>query len=143
MTKESLDTYYDELNTTLGEALIAPTKIYVKALKNIKNKGVKVKGCSHITGGGFFENVPRMLPDNKKAIVKKDSYEVPPIFKLIQRVGNIEEDMMYNTFNMGIGMIVAVDKDDVEATMSAIKETDNECYVVGSIVDGEKGIELC
>jgi phosphoribosylformylglycinamidine cyclo-ligase len=143
MTKESLDTYYDELNTTLGEALIAPTKIYVKALKNIKNKGVKVKGCSHITGGGFFENVPRMLPDNKKAIVRKDSYEVPPIFKLIQRVGNIEEDMMYNTFNMGIGMIVAVDKDDVEATMSAIKETDNECYVVGSIVDGEKGIELC
>jgi phosphoribosylformylglycinamidine cyclo-ligase len=127
MTKESLDTYYDELNTTLGEALIAPTKIYVKALKNIKNKGVKVKGCSHITGGGFFENVPRMLPDNKKAIVKKDSYEVPPIFKLIQRVGNIEEDMMYNTFNMGIGMIVAVNKDDVEATMSAIKETDNEC----------------
>jgi phosphoribosylformylglycinamidine cyclo-ligase len=143
MTKESLDTYYDELNTTLGEALIAPTKIYVKALKNIKNKGVKVKGCSHITGGGFFENVPRMLPDNKKAIVRKDSYEVPPIFKLIQRVGNIEEDMMYNTFNMGIGMIVAVNKDDVEATMSAIKETDNECYVVGSIVDGEKGIELC
>jgi phosphoribosylformylglycinamidine cyclo-ligase len=143
MTKESLDTYYDELNTTLGEALIAPTKIYVKALKNIKNKGVKVKGCSHITGGGFFENVPRMLPENKKAIVRKDSYEVPPIFKLIQRVGNIEEDMMYNTFNMGIGMIVAVNKDDVEATMSAIKETDNECYVVGSIVDGEKGIELC
>ena len=131
MTKESLDTYYDELGKTLGEALIAPTKIYVKALKNIKKQGVTIKGCSHITGGGFFENVPRMLPDGVKAVIKKDSYEVPAIFKLIQKNGNIEENMMYNTFNMGLGMIIAVDKADVEKTMAAIKEAGEECYVVG------------
>ena len=143
MTKESLDTYYDELGKTLGEALIAPTKIYVKALKNIKKQGVTIKGCSHITGGGFFENVPRMLPDGVKAVIKKDSYEVPAIFKLIQKNGNIEENMMYNTFNMGLGMIIAVDKADVEKTMAAIKEAGEECYVVGSIEAGEKVAELC
>ena len=143
MTKESLDTYYDELGKTLGEALIAPTKIYVKALKNIKKQGVTIKGCSHITGGGFFENVPRMLPDGVKAVIKKDSYEVPAIFKLIQKNGNIEENMMYNTFNMGLGMIIAVDQADVEKTMAAIKEAGEECYVVGSIEAGEKVAELC
>ena len=143
MTKESLETYYDELGKTLGEALIAPTKIYVKALKNIKKQGVTIKGCSHITGGGFFENVPRMLPDGVKAVIKKDSYEVPAIFKLIQKNGNIEENMMYNTFNMGLGMIIAVDKADVEKTMAAIKEAGEECYVVGSIEAGEKVAELC
>ncbi len=143
MTKESLDTYYDELGKTLGEALIAPTKIYVKALKNIKKQGVTIKGCSHITGGGFFENVPRMLPDGVKAVIKKDSYEVPAIFKLIQKNGNIEEKMMYNTFNMGLGMIIAVDQADVEKTMAAIKEAGEECYVVGSIEAGEKVAELC
>ena len=143
MTKESLDTYYDELGKTLGEALIAPTKIYVKALKNIKKQGVTIKGCSHITGGGFFENVPRMLPDGVKAVIKKDSYEVPAIFKLIQKNGNIEENMMYNTFNMGLGMIIAVDKADVEKTMAAIKEAGEECYVVGSVEAGEKVAELC
>ena len=143
MTKESLGTYYDELGKTLGEALIAPTKIYVKALKNIKKQGVTIKGCSHITGGGFFENVPRMLPDGVKAVIKKDSYEVPAIFKLIQKNGNIEENMMYNTFNMGLGMIIAVDKADVEKTMAAIKEAGEECYVVGSVEAGEKVAELC
>ena len=143
MTKESLETYYDELGKTLGEALIAPTKIYVKALKNIKKQGVTIKGCSHITGGGFFENVPRMLPDGVKAVIKKDSYEVPAIFKLIQKNGNIEENMMYNTFNMGLGMIIAVDKADVEKTMAAIKEAGEECYVVGSVEAGEKVAELC
>ena len=143
MTKESLETYYDELGKTLGEALIAPTKIYVKALKNIKKQGVTIKGCSHITGGGFFENVPIMLPDGVKAVIKKDSYEVPAIFKLIQKNGNIEENMMYNTFNMGLGMIIAVDKADVEKTMAAIKEAGEECYVVGSVEAGEKVAELC
>ena len=111
MTKESLDTYYDELGKTLGEALIEPTRIYVKALKNVKNAGVRIKGCSHITGGGFFENVPRMLPENVRAIIKKDSYPVPALFDLIQKNGNIEEHMMYNTFNMGIGMVLVVAKE--------------------------------
>ena len=143
ITKESLDTYYEELGTTLGEALIAPTKIYVKALKSIKNAGVTIKGCSHITGGGFYENIPRMLPENICAVVKKDSYEVLPIFKLMQKVGGIEETMMYNTFNMGLGMIVAVAKEDVDATMEAIKAAGETPYVVGHCEAGEKGVRLC
>lgn len=143
MTKESLETYYDELGKTLGEALLAPTKIYVKALKSIKNKGVKVKGCSHITGGGFFENVPRMLPDGVKAVIKKESYEVPAIFHLIAKNGQVAEDMMYNTFNMGLGMVIAVDSADVETAMAAIEEAGEKCYVIGSIEAGDKGVELC
>ena len=143
MSKESLDTYYDELQKTLGEALIEPTRIYVKALKNVKKAGVKVKGCSHITGGGFYENVPRMLPENAKAIIQKDSYPVPPIFGLIQKNGNIEEKMMYNTFNMGLGMVLAVDPADVDKTMEAIKAAGDTPYVVGKITDGEKGVTLC
>ena len=143
MTKESLNTYYDELGTTLGEALIAPTRIYVKALKNIKEAGVRVRACSHITGGGFYENIPRMLVDGVKAVVKKDSYPIPPIFTLMAKVGNIEEQMMYNTFKMGLGMIVAVDKDDVDATMEAIKAAGDKPYIVGHIEAGEKGVELC
>lgn len=143
MTKESLDTYYDELGKTLGEALIAPTKIYVKALKSIKNSGVKVKGCSHITGGGFYENIPRMLPDDVKAVVKKDSYDVPAIFKLLAKKGDIAEEMMYNTFNMGLGMVVAVDSKDVDQAMEAIKAAGEEPYVVGYIEAGEKGVTLC
>ena len=143
ITKESLDTYYDELGTTLGEALIAPTKIYVKALKSIKNAGVRVKGCSHITGGGFYENIPRMLPENICAVVKKDSYKVLPIFKLMQKVGGIEETMMYNTFNMGLGMIVAVAKEDADKVMEAIKAAGETPYVVGYCENGEKGVRLC
>lgn len=143
MTKESLDTYYDELGKTLGEALIEPTRIYVKALKNVKNAGVRIKGCSHITGGGFFENVPRMLPENVRAIIKKESYPVPALFDLIQKNGNIEEHMMYNTFNMGLGMVIAVNPEDVEATMKAIEEAGDKCYVVGNIVEGDKGVDLC
>ncbi len=143
MTKESLDTYYEELGTTLGEALIVPTRIYVKALKSVKNAGVKVKGCSHITGGGFYENIPRMLPEGIKAVVKKDSYDVPAIFKLLQKTGNIEEQMMYNTYNMGLGMILAVDPEDVDKTMAAIKEAGDTPYIVGSCEAGEKGVTLC
>ena len=143
MTKESLDTYYDELGKTLGEALIEPTRIYVKALKNVKNAGVRIKGCSHITGGGFFENVPRMLPENVRAIIKKESYPVPALFGLIQKNGNIEEHMMYNTFNMGLGMVIAVNPEDVETTMKAIEEAGDKCYVVGNIVEGDKGVDLC
>ena len=143
MSKESLETYYDELGTTLGEALLAPTRIYVKMMKSIKNAGVKVKGCSHITGGGFYENIPRMLPDGVKAVVKKDSYEIPAIFKLMQKKGNLDEHMMYNTFNMGLGMVLAVDPSDVDKTMEAIKASGETPYIVGSVEVGEKGAEVC
>ena len=143
MTAEGLNTYYDCLGKTLGEALLAPTRIYVKALKSIKKAGVAVKACSHITGGGFYENVPRMLKDGVRAVIKKDSYEVPAIFKLLQEKGNIAEEMMYNTFNMGIGMIVAVDPADAEKAMEAIRAAGDTPYVIGSIEEGEKGVTLC
>lgn len=142
MTKESLDTYYDELGMTLGEALIAPTRIYVKALKAVKDAGVRVKACSHITGGGFYENIPRMLPEGKRAVVEKDSYEIPAIFKLMAEKGNVSQQMMYNTYNMGLGMIVAVDPKDVDKAMEAMKSAGDVPYVVGKIVDGEKGVDL-
>ncbi len=142
MTKESLDTYYDELGKTLGEALIAPTRIYVKALKSLKNAGVTVKACSHITGGGFYENVPRMLIDGMHAVIEKASYPVPPIFKMIQKNGDIAEQMMYNTFNMGLGMIVAVDPADADKAMEAIKAAGDSPYIVGHIEAGEKGVTL-
>ena len=131
------------MGKTLGEALLAPTRIYVKALKNVKKAGVTVKACSHITGGGFYENVPRMLKDGVRAVIEKDSYPVPPIFKLMAEKGNVEEQMMYNTFNMGIGMVVAVDKADVDKTMEAIKATGDTPYVIGRIEAGEKGVTLC
>ena len=143
MTKESLDTYYEELGTTLGEALLAPTRIYVKALKSVKNAGVTVKACSHITGGGFYENIPRMLAENVHAVIEKGSYPVPPIFKLLAEKGDIAEQMMYNTYNMGLGMIVAVDPEDVEQTMEAIREAGDEPYVVGRIETGKTGVTLC
>ena len=143
MTKESLDTYYDELGTTLGEALLAPTKIYVKAMKAIKDAGVTVKGCSHITGGGFYENIPRMLPDGIRAVVKKDSYEVPAIFKFLQKTGGIEDQMMYNTYNMGLGMVLAVEAGDVEKTMEAIRAAGETPFVVGHCESGEKGVTIC
>ena len=143
LTREGLDTYYDALGKTLGEALLAPTRIYVKALKSIKNAGVTVKACSHITGGGFYENVPRMLKEGTRAVIKKDSYEVPAIFKMLAEKGDIAEEMMYNTFNMGLGMIVAVDPADVEKTMEAIKATGDVPDVIGSIEAGEKGVTLC
>ena len=142
ITKESLDTYYDELGTTLGEALLAPTRIYVKALKKVKEAGVTVKACSHITGGGFYENIPRMLKDGVCAVVEKDSYPIPPIFTLMAKEGNIEEQMMYNTYNMGIGMIVAVDPADVDKTMEAMKAAGDTPYVIGKIEEGEKGVKL-
>ncbi len=143
LTKEGLNTYYDELGKTLGEALLAPTRIYVKALKAVKNAGVTVKACSHITGGGFYENIPRMLKEGTHAVVKKDSYEVPAIFRMIAAKADIAEQMMYNTFNMGLGMIVAVDPADVEKTMEAIKSAGDIPYAVGSIEAGEKGVTLC
>ena len=143
ITEESLNTYYDSLGKTLGEALLAPTKIYVKTLKEIKNAGVRIKGCSHITGGGFYENVPRMLPEGAHAVIKKDSYEVPPIFKMLQNDGEIEEKMMYNTFNMGIGMVLAVDSADVDKVLAAVKAAGETGYVIGEVKAGEKGVTVC
>ncbi|WP_337815036.1 phosphoribosylformylglycinamidine cyclo-ligase [Clostridium sp.] len=143
LNKEGLETYYEELGTTLGEALLAPTRIYVKALKAVKNAGVTVKACSHITGGGFYENVPRMLKDGVRAVIKKDSYQIPPIFGMLAKKGDIEEHMMYNTYNMGIGMVVAVDAVDAERTMEAMKSAGDTPYIIGSIEAGEKGVTLC
>ena len=143
LNKEGLETYYEELGTTLGEALLAPTRIYVKALKAVKNVGVTVKACSHITGGGFYENVPRMLKDGVRAVIKKDSYQIPPIFGMLAKKGDIEEHMMYNTYNMGIGMVVAVDAADAERTMEAMKSAGDTPYIIGSIEAGEKGVTLC
>lgn len=143
MTKESLDTYYEELGATLGETLLAPTKIYVKALKSVRDAGVTIKACSHITGGGFYENIPRMLKDGVRAVVRKDSYEVPAIFRLLQKKGNIDETIMYNTYNMGIGMIAAVAADDVKRTMEALQAAGETPYVIGEIEAGEKGVVLC
>ena len=143
MTSESLNTYYEELGATLGDALLTPTRIYVKALKAVKKAGVRIKGCSHITGGGFYENIPRMLPEGVCAVVKKDSYAIPPIFKLLQEEGGIEEKMMYNTYNMGIGMVLAVDKADAEQTLTALTEAGEKAYLVGGMEAGEKGVRLC
>lgn len=143
MTEESLNREYESLGCTLGEALLAPTKIYVKALRTIKEAGVRIKACSHITGGGFYENIPRMLREGTHAVVKKDSYPILPIFKMLAVDGDIEEHMMYNTFNMGLGMVLAVDEKDVDATLAAIQEAGEAGYVVGHIEEGDKGVTLC
>lgn len=143
MTAEGLGTYYEELGGTLGETLLAPTKIYVKALAAVKKAGVRIHACSHITGGGFYENVPRMLRDGLRARIEKDSYPVPPIFSILREKGGIEEKIMYNTFNMGIGMVVALDAADVQKATEAMKEAGEQPFVIGSIVNGKKGVDLC
>jgi len=143
MSKESLNKYYDELGKTLGEALIVPTKIYVKALKSVKEAGATIKGCSHITGGGFYENIPRMLPEGIQAVVKKDSYEVPAIFRLLEKAGDISEEMMYNTYNMGLGMILAVNADDADKAIEALRAAGELAYIIGETKAGDKGVKLC
>lgn len=143
MSRESLDTFYPELGRTLGEALLEPTKIYVKTLRMVKEAGVVIKACSHITGGGFYENIPRMLPETKKAKLSKNSYPIPAIFKLLQEKGGISEEMMYSTYNMGIGMMIAVNPADVDKALTAIKDAGEEAYVIGAIEEGQKDIELC
>lgn len=143
MEKEVLNTYHEELGATLGETLLTPTRIYVKALKEIKDAGVKVRGCSHITGGGFYENIPRMLPEGKCAVIEKKSYPIPPIFAMLAREGNIEEKMMYNTYNMGLGMVLAVSPEDVDKTLESAKRAGDTPYIVGKIKNGEKGVTLC
>lgn len=142
MTKESLDTYYDKLGKTLGEALLTPTRIYVKAMKSMKDAGVKVKACSHITGGGFYENIPRMLKDDTVAVIEKNSYPIPPIFTLMAEKGNVEEQMMYNTYNMGLGLVIAVDPAQADAAITAIEAAGDKAYRVGQIETGEKGVIL-
>ena len=142
MSRESLDTYYEELGKTLGEALIEPTRIYVKGLKAVKQAGVTIKGCSHITGGGFYENIPRMLPEGTGVKIDKNSYEVPAIFKLMAEKGNVEEHMMYNTYNMGIGMVLAVDASDTDKVIEALKTTGDKAYVIGEVISGNGNVEL-
>lgn len=137
VNKETLSVHYDELGATLGETLLTPTKIYVKALGEVKRAGVTVKGCSHITGGGFYENIPRMLPDGVGAKVRKGSFEIPPIFALMQRTGNLEEKMMYNTYNMGLGMVLAVDAADADRTVAALAKAGEKAWIVGEVVAGE------
>ncbi len=142
MTRESLDTYYEELGGTLGEALITPTRIYVKALESIRSAGVKIKGCSHITGGGFYENIPRMLPEGVTAVIQKDSYPVLPIFKLLQAKGNLEEKMMYNTYNMGLGMVLAVNPADADKTLQALEAAGEKAYLIGEVISGSREVIL-
>ncbi len=143
MTAESLNTYYDELGATLGETLITPTRIYVKGLRAVKEAGVRIKGASHITGGGFYENIPRMLPDGITAKVNKASYEVPAIFKLMAEKGNVEEHVMYNTYNMGIGMVLAVDPADVDKTIAALESAGDSAVLLGETVEGSEGVIIC
>lgn len=143
MSKENLTRFYPELGATLGEVLLAPTRIYVKALKSAKEAGVRIHACSHITGGGFYENVPRMLKDGVRAEIRKDSYEVPAIFRLMAEKGKVSEHVMYNTFNMGVGMVVAVDPADVEKTLEAFRAAGENSFVIGECKAGEKGVDLC
>ncbi|MCR5634139.1 MAG: phosphoribosylformylglycinamidine cyclo-ligase [Lachnospiraceae bacterium] len=143
MSEQNLSRYCDELGRTLGEALIEPTKIYVKAMKSVKDAGVKVKGCSHITGGGFYENIPRMLPKDITAKINLSSYEVPAIFRLLQKTGDIDSHMMYNTFNMGIGMVIAVDPADADQAVKAITAAGETAYILGETVSGSDGVILC
>lgn len=139
INKENLNEYIEELGTTLGEALLKPTKIYVKPiLKLIKE--VKVKGISHITGGGFYENMPRMLREGVALKIDKNSYKVPAIFNLIAKRGNIPERDMYNTFNMGIGMCVIVPANEAEKAIKILNEAGEEAYLIGEVVEGNKEI---
>lgn len=143
MKKENLDKTYESLGgKSLGETLLTPTVIYVKALRTIKEGGVTIKGCSHITGGGFYENIPRMLPENAHANIKVGSYEIPPIFDMLAKEGNISKEMMYNTYNMGIGMLLAVDAADADKTVALAEQAGEKAYIIGEIAEGEKGISL-
>lgn len=143
MKREALDSYYEVLGATLGETLLTPTKIYVKALKSLKTGSITVKACSHITGGGFYENIPRMLCDGVQAVIRKDSYAVPPIFDMLSKDGSIDDKMMYNTYNMGIGMMVVVDSADADKAVRLIQAAGEIAYIVGEIKAGEKGVTVC
>lgn len=139
VNKENLNEYVESLGCTVGEALLKPTKIYVKPILKLIEQ-VKVKGISHITGGGFYENMPRMLREGVALKINKNSYEVPPIFKLIAERGNIPERDMYNTFNMGIGMAVIVPESEVEKSLKILKQAGEEAYLIGEVIAGNKEI---
>ena len=143
MRKESLERHYESLGATMGEALLEPTKIYVKALSEIKSANIKIKACSHITGGGFYENIPRMLCDGVHAVIEKSSYPVLPIFNMLATDGDVKEEVMYNTFNMGLGMVLAVNQKDADKTLEAIKRSGETAYIVGHLKQGEKGVTIC
>lgn len=143
MKKSSLEKTFESLGgKSLGETLLMPTIIYVKALRAVKEGGVTIKGCSHITGGGFYENIPRMLPEGVRAQIKLDSYEVPAIFKMLQKDGDIAKEMMYNTYNMGIGMMLAVDAKDADKTVELVNASGQKAFIVGEITEGDKGVTL-
>ncbi len=141
VNEENLKVYYDELGKTLGEALLTPTRIYVKPVLDVIAK-LPVKGISHITGGGFYENIPRVLPDGVSAKIDKSSYEVPAIFTLMQKVGNISEHDMYNTFNMGIGMMLVVDKADAAKAVEILKSHGENAFVIGETIAGDEGVVI-
>ena len=138
---ETIKVYYDELGKTLGEELITPTRIYVKPLLELMSK-VTVNAISHITGGGFYENVPRMLKDGFTAVIEKDKCFKLPIFDLIQKTGNISEHDMYNTFNMGTGLVIAVDKEKADEAVEILNNTGEKAAIIGEIKAGEMGVEL-
>lgn len=141
--KTNLNKTFESLGgKTLGETLLAPTIIYVKALRSVKEGGITIKGCSHITGGGFYENIPRMLHDGVHAQIKADSYEIPPIFDMLAKDGDIAKEMMYNTYNMGVGMILAVDAKDADKTVELVNASGQKGFIIGEITEGEKGITL-
>ena len=139
--KYRVDQHIEELGTSLGEVLLTPTRIYVKMVENLISK-FKIKGIAHITGGGFIENIPRTIPPGFKAVIETKSYQVPPIFRLMQRLGNIEDKEMYNTFNMGIGIVLVVGKKDADMVMTELRANDENPILLGSIVKGEGGITL-
>ncbi len=139
VNEQNLAMYFDDLGATLGETLLTPTRIYVKAVMSLLD-AVNVKSISHITGGGFYENIPRALPKNLSAKIERNAVQVLPIFDLIARTGNIPERDMFNTFNMGVGMIVSVDKNDADKAIAAIKAAGEDAYVLGELVESEEGV---
>lgn len=143
MQRSVLDTYYEALGSSLGEALLTPTKIYVRALQELKHNNIDIKACSHITGGGFYENIPRMLPEGMHGLIRTDSYEIPALFNMLKKDGEITDQAMYNTFNMGIGMAIVVRPEEADQAIRIINETGEKAFILGEIQKGNRGITLC
>ena len=139
VNEQNLARHYSDLGSTLGECLLTPTKIYVKAVMKLLD-AVNVKAISHITGGGFYENIPRSLPNGISVKIERNAVQVLPIFNVIQSVGKIPERDMFNTFNMGVGMTVVVDKNDVDKAIAAIRAAGEDAYVLGELVNGDDGV---
>lgn len=141
-SKDNLTQHMDELGCTLGEELLKPTKLYVKAVSALKSQ-IEIKGISHITGGGFYENIPRMLPDNMYAVINKGTWPILPVFDLLQKTGDISERDMFNTFNMGIGMMLVISKDEADKAIEILKSVGETGYILGQVEEGKTGVELC